>query len=298
MLLTGSSELDGNTDHFSGTHPTRGVNPPTGAVLYYQLPAGLSDKKSLTLTISDSRNQLVRVFHATPDSAFLAYDGGPPAEPTLPNRQGLNRFVWDLRHATMPGVPKVYIEGSYRGHKVPPGTYTATLQVDSLSRTTLVTVHPNPQYEVDEAAYRTYDAFMDTLENTLASLHRLVHAMDERRIRLESLLPILPDSATTLRTEAQRLLRRMKEWDQTLVQRKSKAYDDVENFPNKFTAEYLFLINQTESDIPRVNQGSRQQFDELQPTALRLEQAARQLLETDIPRLNAALWNIGIGAIW
>ena len=44
--------------------------------------------------------------------------------------------------------------------------------------------------------------------------------------------------------------------DEDMVQRKSKAYDDVENFPNKFTADYLFLINQTESDIPRVNQPS------------------------------------------
>jgi len=34
----------------------------------------------------------------------------------------------------------------------------------------------------------------------------------------------------------------MKTWDEEMVQRKSKAYDDVENFPNKFTANYLFLI--------------------------------------------------------
>ena len=46
----------------------------------------------------------------------------------------------------------------------------------------------------------------------------------------------------------------MKNWDDEMVQRLSKAYDDVENFENKFTAEWLFLINQTESDIPVVNQ--------------------------------------------
>jgi hypothetical protein len=45
------------------------------------------------------------------------------------------------------------------------------------------------------------------------------------------------------------------------VQRKSKAYDGVEHLPNKFTPNYLFLINQTESDLPRVNQSSLDQLE-------------------------------------
>ena len=40
-----------------------------------------------------------------------------------PKAKGLNRFVWDMRYATMPGVPGVRIEGSYAGHKAPPGKY-------------------------------------------------------------------------------------------------------------------------------------------------------------------------------
>ena len=48
-----------------------------------------------------------------------------------------------------------------------------------------------------------------------------------------------------------------------MVQRKSKAYDDVENFRQGFTAQYLFLINQTESAIPRVNQPNMDRKKEL-----------------------------------
>ena len=40
-------------------------------------------------------------------------------------------------------------------------------------------------------------------------------------------------------------------------------YDDAENYPQKFTANYLFLINATESDLPRVNQPSRDRRTEL-----------------------------------
>jgi hypothetical protein len=38
MLMNGNSELDGNSAEFDGSNTYRGVNPATGAVIYYQLP--------------------------------------------------------------------------------------------------------------------------------------------------------------------------------------------------------------------------------------------------------------------
>ena len=90
----------------------------------------------------------------------------------------------------------------------------------------------------------------------------------------------------------------MKNWDDEMVQRLSKAYDDVENFENKFTAEWLFLINQTESDIPVVNQGSMDRYAELSEQWDKLSGRGNQMISTDIPDLNKALWKAGIGAIW
>jgi len=83
-----------------------------------------------------------------------------------------------------------------------------------------------------------------------------------------------------------------------MVQRKSKAYDDVENFPNKFTANYMFLINQTESSIPRVNQPSLNLRKKLDAEWSRLKAMSNEIINKDIPSLNRRLWNAGIGAIW
>jgi hypothetical protein len=83
-----------------------------------------------------------------------------------------------------------------------------------------------------------------------------------------------------------------------MVQRKSKAYDDVENFPNKFTANYLFLINQTESDIPRVNQPSLDLLEQVAKEWSALKARSDDLLARDIPALNKKLWDLGVGAIW
>ena len=83
-----------------------------------------------------------------------------------------------------------------------------------------------------------------------------------------------------------------------MVQRKSKAYDDAENFPNKFTANYMFLLNETESDIPSVNQPSLDLLKELNGQWQVLKSRGDEILDKDVPAFNKALWEAGVGAIW
>ncbi len=82
-----------------------------------------------------------------------------------------------------------------------------------------------------------------------------------------------------------------------MIQRKSQAYDDVENFPNKFTAEYLFLINQTNSVIPMVTQGSKDRRTVLDTQWEGLRARAQNFLTVALPNYNKTLWDAGIGAI-
>jgi hypothetical protein len=82
-----------------------------------------------------------------------------------------------------------------------------------------------------------------------------------------------------------------------MVQRKSKAYDDVENFPNKFTAEYIFLIDQNSSDLPKVSQASKDRLNELDKQWELLKSRSEELINTSIPAYNKLLWDHGIGAL-
>jgi len=93
------------------------------------------------------------------------------------------------------------------------------------------------------------------------------------------------------------LVKDIEAWDNDMIQRKSKAYDDVENFPNKFTAEYLFMLNATDSAIPRVNQASKDRRAELDAQWKVLKERADQLTDVRMPALNQKLWEIGIGAL-
>jgi hypothetical protein len=136
-------------------------------------------------------------------------------------------------------------------------------------------------------------------------MHQMVNELKDNSNRLEVLAKKLKTDATyngdkyvSLKQNAAALISNLKAWDESMIQRKSTSYDDVENFPNKFTANYMFLMNQTESDIPQVNQPSldllktyTEEWEKLKATGLQLKNEA-------IPALNKQLWALGMGAIW
>ena len=71
----------------------------------------------------------------------------------LPNKPCLKRFVWEMRYTTLPGVPNVFIEGSYQGIKVAPGKFTARLKTDKEEKTTTFTILPDPRINAMQAEY-------------------------------------------------------------------------------------------------------------------------------------------------
>jgi hypothetical protein len=141
---------------------------------------------------------------------------------------------------------------------------------------------------------------MSAMEKELTAIHEMVTRLDERRAQLESLLPALPsdETFTTVRRDADALVKKLKAWDDDMVSRRSRAYDDVENYPQMFTANYLFLINQTESDLPRVNQSSLDRLEETTAAWKTLKARADEMAGKELPALNRRLWDLGIGAIW
>ena len=298
-LANSGSELDETDEDFTGANRLRGVNPANGIVVYYNLPE-LKKTDEISMEIKDAEGNIVRAFSSKADKTFRKWDGGPQGEPTLSKSKGLNRFVWDMRYPTMPGVPNVYIESSYAGHKAIPGKYTITVKSGEQKISTEAEILANSLYPTNTATYKEYHQTMLGMENEVASMHRIVNSLFEKQKQLDSLLGSLPTGAKydSIRKEGETLLKKMKAWDEDMVQRKSKAYDDVENFPNKFTANYLFMINQTESDIPRVNQPNLDRLKELNSQWSALKSRSDEMLNKDIPKLNKMLWDAGFGAIW
>ncbi len=200
-------------------------------VIYYQLPE-LNDSVPLTMEIRDASGNLVRSFSSKKDSTYKKWDGGPPADPVLPKSKRLNRFVWNMRYPTIVGIPDIYMEGSFEGHKAIPGTYTVTLKMGDQKLSTDAEILANPLYPTDADTYKEYDKIMSSMENELSTMHKMVNTLYGKREQLESLLASLTDQKyAALKTEAMSLVKKMKAWDDDMIQRKTKVYDDIENFP-------------------------------------------------------------------
>jgi photosystem II stability/assembly factor-like uncharacterized protein len=296
MLMTGGSSMNGNGN---GTNPTMGVNPATGLVLYYYLPE-MKEDQHIALEIKDAAGKTVRTLTSKRDSTHVSYPGGPGAEPVLPKAKGLNRFVWDLRHHNLPGAPIAYIEGSFRGQRAITGKYTAQLSTGGKTESKPFSIVSNPLYPQNPDDERIYQQTLTRMEAALSDMHNMTNSMYRRREQLDGLLRKIPADAKfdPIKKEAKELSDRMKAWDEEMIQRKSKAYDDVENFPNKFTADYLFMMNQTENDVHLITQPTLDLERELNAKWAKLKQSATKMLETDIPALNKKLYEAGIGALW
>ena len=200
-----------------------------------------------------------------------------------------------MNHATMPGIPTAYIEASYAGHRATPGTYSVTLSAGDQSWTTQATLLESPLFGVSTAQYAEFDALMTEMEQKVTLMHEMTNRLFQYQGQLVTALEAL--AAGDLKNEGQAVLSLLQSWDEDMVQRMSKAYDDVENFENKFTAEYLFLINQTNSAIPRVNQSSLDRKAELDAQWETLKARGELLEKETLPELNQKLWEAGIGAL-
>jgi len=199
----------------------------------------------------------------------------------------------------MAGAPTAYIEGSFRGHKAIPGEYNLTLRVGNEVRKTSFKILPNPKYNVSAQQYEEYHAFMTEMETQFNSMHRYVNDLQKIQNQVQTVLKEIngKERFKDLHQQGEALQKKLNAWDEDMIQRKSKAYDDVENYPNKFTANVLFVINQTESDIPRVNKPSREVYQELMKEWSGLESRAKELLEKDVPSFSRKLWDAGVGAV-
>jgi hypothetical protein len=297
VRVSGGSTLNGvvEVDEPRAPSPSfAGTNAATGAVLYYQL--GEVKDEELTLEIFNSRNELVRRFSSRPDAAHVSYPGGPSPDEELPTRKGLNRFVWDLRGESIKGVPTVFIEGSYDGYRVAPGVYAAKMTWGNQTQTTQIVVKPHPGLTFSQSEYEEQAAFIKTIVEEASLIHgEVIHA---RRIAAQ-----LRETATLLQGKLDALVRKaemlhidLKVWEDDVVQNKAKSNDDIINFVNKITADYVFLKGEADTNVPYVTAGQKQQFQTLHAQWLALK-ARKERLEADVKALNTEISKAGIGRI-
>lgn len=266
------------------------ANPATGAVIYFHLQ-NKDSAKNVTIEILDAQNRSVHTFYAEkPKQPFS--NNSLDSDPTISLRNGLNRFVWDLLYPDLPSIENVFIEGSYTGRRVIPGNYQVVLTVNGKAYKSSFTLLPDPRLSVTAADYQEQDVLLKSISDDVSDIHVSVVKMRKVQEQLQqfSTRAASIDSMKEMVTLADSLKKRIKAWEEELIQPRSQSNDDVINFVNKLSANLIFVKGEMDyTNFPIVTEGARNRYRELHQEWLVYQTQMEQLIQGDLRKFNDQL---------
>jgi hypothetical protein len=211
--------------------------------------------------------------------ALLDPAGQPIRNFATAARQGLNRFVWDLRYpdAVDPPAGTVLFGGSTRGPLAPPGRYAVRLDVDGRTATQPLDIRRDPRLSTTDADLQQQFDLLIRIRDRVTATHDAANRILAIRARLARLGEAssrargISDAAQALDAELASIL-------DALVQMKIRSGNDVLSYP-------IRLNNQIASVGSVVAGGEARPTDQAVAAFRELTTA----LDAELARLNAAL---------
>ena len=103
----------------------------------------------------------------------------------------------------------------------------------------MVTILPNPAINSTAQDFSEQQKMLVTIENTIREIHESVNAMRSAQTQLQSHAKLLKDNKnmTALIEKGETLSKRIKSWEENLIQANQKTFQDVINFNNMLNAQ-------------------------------------------------------------
>ncbi len=287
--ISGGSVLDrsGLLDKNGKPISTLGANQASGAVLYYNVHTADSTIAKAKITFSDNKGKVIRTFYAKPPSNTTSNNKNEN-DPTIDVKPGLNRFVWDLREESIASIPGVFIEGSYDGARVVPGTYKAALHIGSSVFEKSFNVLADPRINASATDYQNQANLLQQIATDVNDIHVAVVRMRNIQKQMTVMLERIEnkDAFKGIIALADSITDKINAWEEKLIQTKSESNDDVINFVNKLSANYIFLRGELDTNTPHVTAGHLSRFKELNDEWNIYKAQYNSFIEQDIKRLN------------
>jgi hypothetical protein len=213
-----------------------GDNPPPGAMIDYYFKT--APKEEVTLDILDSSGKLVR--HLS--SKEKKETEQPPEWPdrvervkTIPAKEGMNRFAWDLRHDDPIQIPGAFYSST--GPKGPlalPGDYQVKLTVAGKSQTAPLKLVVDPRNKGREPALQKQFTLAIQVNDRVSQLHQAVDEIRDLRSQIQNLHKRFGDDPRLkpALAAADDLDHKMSEVEQKLIQVNMKGSEANLAFPN------------------------------------------------------------------
>ncbi|MDJ0645556.1 MAG: glycosyl hydrolase [Flavobacteriaceae bacterium] len=274
-----------------------GQNPKPGVLVDYYLPKN-ADSLKVALEVLEN-DKVIRTYTNKAPKGFKTWPGGPGKPAVLPTKKGFNRFNWDFRRESLPGIDKVFVFGSYNGSRVGPGTYTLKLSVDDQSVASNVTVLANPTINATAEDYEEQQAILAQIEGSIKAIHVAVSSMRSAKKQLKNYAQLLEDNekAKELLSKGEELLKRIDTWERKLIQPDQKTFQDVINYQNKLNAHFMHLKNFAGSANPKVTQGTKERLKDLLNEWKSFQSERDAIVNVEMAAYNTMYKELGLPAV-
>ncbi len=304
-----SYRMPGGGGFGGGSTATLGRNPANGVVVYYSLKA--KPTADMTLEFLDPAGKSIRKFTAraqrpaegatstpAPPGEGGGFGGG--AAPTLPTEVGLNRFVWDTRHAEAVRFPGMILwAGNTSGPKVPPGTYQVKLTVEGKTLTQNFEIKPDPRVTTTPADYAKQLELSLKIRDKLSETHNAILQIRDVRKQVEDLLKRVAGQANfkVVNDAGTALNKNLTTIEETLYQTKNQSNQDPLNYPIRLNNKLAALGGVVVSAEAAPTAQSYAVYDELVTQIDAELQKLAQLMRTDVPAFNQLVRDQNIPAV-
>ncbi len=259
-----------------------GENPPMGVIIHYDLGDPLGDEAELGLEILDGAGEVVRRFSRRPP-------GGGEGGPWLPAGPGMNRFVWNMRHADaekLAGDPTT--EMALAGPLAAPGAYTARLTLGERQVSQGFALLQDPRTSASQADLEAQQALLLQIRDKLSATHAAIRRLRTVRMQAEGLAERVGagEEVADIRSAAQALIAKLGEVEGQLVQTKAKTAFDTINIPSRLNHKLASLSSVVGGGDGGPTRQARAVFADLSARIDAQLAAFAALLANEVPALN------------
>ncbi|QHN05528.1 glycosyl hydrolase [Granulicella sp. WH15] len=274
-----------------------GQNPPSGVVVNYYLKSKPAEVK---LRFLDNSGKVINEFSskAEPVETVPGMDeeeSGIPAKPLAPAREGMNRFVWNMRYEDATGFPGLLMwAASLRGPLAVPGTYKVELVVDGKAQTEPFEIIKDPR---SPGTPEDMAKQLDLALKVEAKLTEANQSVISIRAAKKQLQPYTTAGGADVRAKAKSIIEQLSVVENNIYQTKLQANEDALNFPIKLNNKIGSLLGVVQANDIAPTAQSYEVFDDLSAKLKVETDHLNQIVTTDVSSFNKLVEDQKIPAV-
>ncbi|MDX5483325.1 MAG: glycosyl hydrolase [Hymenobacteraceae bacterium] len=277
-------KMDGGS---RGDSRTAGQNHPGGVMVHYFLADKPDSAAVVKLEIMDQNGKLIRSYASN----------AKERNEKLEVKEGLNRFVWDMRYPEASRFDGMILwGGGTQGPKAIPGNYKARLTMNGESQETDFAILADPRSKAKPEDLQAQFAFLLEVRDKLTETHDAIKDIRTMRSQLKTLTSNLKgnDSYKDLVESANAIDKKITSIEEALYQTKNRSGQDPLNFPIRLNNKLANLVGQVSTGDFRPTDQAYAFKKEITSQIDEQLNLYKQVQTQDVPALNKLIQQKGV----